>query len=117
MTHRPYVLLETFFFKGINLDNIIKDLNLNEDTGKPILGEAVEQLREYANGCSPENSFETIIQEIISECDKVHIMLLHIMCIDNRHAITYELPLPVCPSPSYGRQFRGSGGDHELMRD
>lgn len=37
--------IEQFEAQGINLANIIKDLNINEDTGRPILLETIESLK------------------------------------------------------------------------
>lgn len=40
--------IKQFEAQGINLANIIKDLKINEETGKPILNETIEKLKTIA---------------------------------------------------------------------
>lgn len=78
MSHRPSVVeSRSVLLQGINLANIIKDLKLNEDTGKPVLVESIEQLRAHAEGEAPLNDedFELVVVEITKECDKVSQLL------------------------------------------
>lgn len=44
--------IKQFEAQGINLANIIKDFSLNEDTGKPCLNEAIDQLKDHISGTS-----------------------------------------------------------------
>lgn len=39
--------IKQFEAQGINLANIIKDLNINETTGQPVLNEAIEALKNH----------------------------------------------------------------------
>lgn len=57
----------------MNLANIIKDLKLNEETGKPVLIESIEKLKAHSDETEPLNDegFEKVITEITKECDKV----------------------------------------------
>ncbi|KAI9578120.1 hypothetical protein GQX74_014014 [Glossina fuscipes] len=41
--------IKQFEAQGINLANIIKDLEINTDSGKPVLNEAIEHLKSYAD--------------------------------------------------------------------
>lgn len=62
-----------FHSQGINLANIIKDLTLNPETGKPVLVESIDKLKAHSDGTEPLNddAFEKVIDEITTECDKV----------------------------------------------
>lgn len=42
--------VKQFEAQGINLANIIKDLSINEETGKPVLNETIEQLKAISTG-------------------------------------------------------------------
>ena len=42
--------IEQFEKQGINLSNIIKNLSINENTGTPLINEAVEQLKLHISG-------------------------------------------------------------------
>lgn len=59
--------------QGINLANIIKDLTLNVDTGKPVLVECIEKLKAHKTGNEllSDDDMERIVSEITIECDKV----------------------------------------------
>lgn len=61
------------FSQGINLANIIKDLRLNEETGKPVLVESIEKLKAHSTGTAPlsDDDFEAVVADITQECDKV----------------------------------------------
>lgn len=47
--------VEQFEAQGINLTNIIKDLSINDVTGRPVLNETIDRLKEI--------SFETNLNE------------------------------------------------------
>lgn len=60
--------IEQFEAQGINLANIIKDLSINEATGRPILNETIDQLKEISfetslNGDEIPKLLDTLIQE------------------------------------------------------
>lgn len=55
--------INQFEAQGINLANIIKDLELNEETGVPILLEAIEKLKQR------DDVIESL-QTLKSECNK-----------------------------------------------
>lgn len=57
--------------------NIIKDLTLNEVTGKPVLVESIEKLKAHSEGTDPliNDDFEKVVLEITKECDKVRCAL------------------------------------------
>lgn len=64
--------VEQFEAQGINLANIIKDLSINEVTGLPVIGEAIEQLRLHQSGETILSSDILIaaLASLRSECDK-----------------------------------------------
>lgn len=60
--------IKQFEAQGINLANIIKDLKINEETGKPILNETIEKLKTIAadrdiQSSELPNLFETLAME------------------------------------------------------
>lgn len=64
--------IKQFEAQGINLANIIKDLSLNEETGKPLLNEAIECLKEHISGAKilPEESLIEKLDVLMTECSK-----------------------------------------------
>lgn len=64
--------VKQFEAQGINLANIIKDLSLNEETGQPLLNEAVDCLKEHISGVK-SLSDESLIEKLdvlTTECSK-----------------------------------------------
>ncbi|CAO1302948.1 unnamed protein product [Diamesa tonsa] len=63
--------IEQFQAQGINLINIIKDLTINETSGKPLLNELIDSLREHAEKTKVleekelENCLDSLIAELI----------------------------------------------------
>lgn len=41
--------VKQFEAQGVNLANIIKDLNINEETGRPVLNETIDQLKSLSD--------------------------------------------------------------------
>lgn len=64
--------IEQFEAQGINLSNIIKDLSINEETGLPVIGEAIESLRLHVSGEVLLDKTEIIrnLKVLKTECDK-----------------------------------------------
>lgn len=64
--------IEQFEAQGINLANIIKDLSINEETGLPVIGEAIESLRLHVSGEVLLDKFNLIkhLKVLKTECDK-----------------------------------------------
>lgn len=64
--------IEQFEAQGINLANIIKDLSINEETGLPLIGEAIESLRLHVSGEILLNKTDLIrnLKVLSSESDK-----------------------------------------------
>lgn len=64
--------IEQFEAQGINLANIIKDLTINEETGVPVINEAIDQLKAHISGTSEitEAFLLNCLQLLKSECDK-----------------------------------------------
>lgn len=62
--------IQQFEAQGVNLSNIIKDFTINEETGQPVLNEAIESLKnhvEKANILKPdelEKQLDVLITEI-----------------------------------------------------
>lgn len=78
----------------MNLANIIKDLKLNEETGKPVLIESIEKLKAHSDGTEPLNDedFEKVITEITKECDKVGwVDGTYMRSLSNPHYSIYSL--------------------------
>lgn len=69
--------IQQFEAQGINLLNIIKDLDLNDKTGKPILIECIEQLKDHVEGTKKLSSseLETCLDQLAAECGKVKYIL------------------------------------------
>lgn len=73
--------VKQFEAQGINLANIIKDLNINEETGKPVLNETIEQLKAIAaNGDVGATELPKLLETLSDECksDVPH----RVVCID-----------------------------------
>lgn len=64
--------IKQFEAQGINLANIIKDLSLNEETGKPCLNEAVDQLKDHISGTSVLDTEQLLncLSLLETECTK-----------------------------------------------
>lgn len=64
--------IKQFEAQGINLANIIKDLSLNETTGKPLLNEAIDSLKEHISGvCTlSDESLIAKLDILTVECSK-----------------------------------------------
>lgn len=61
--------IEQFEAQGINLANIIKDLSINEDTGRPILNETIEKLNELSTDSKPDpEELVKLLDVLASEC-------------------------------------------------
>uniref|UniRef100_A0A1B0AGX4 Armadillo repeat-containing protein 6 homolog n=1 Tax=Glossina pallidipes TaxID=7398 RepID=A0A1B0AGX4_GLOPL len=63
--------IKQFEAQGINLANIIKDLKINTDSGKPVLNEAIEHLKSYIDDKSSND--EALLQYLYTlheECQK-----------------------------------------------
>lgn len=64
--------VKQFLAQGINLANIIKDLSLNEETGEPLLNEAIDCLKEHISGakCLNDESLIAKLDVLLIECSK-----------------------------------------------
>ncbi|XP_073813880.1 armadillo repeat-containing protein 6 homolog [Musca autumnalis] len=63
--------IKQFEAQGINLANIIKDLDINADTGKPILNEKIDQLKLHLNEkSSDKEKLLELLKVIDAECLK-----------------------------------------------
>lgn len=67
--------VKQFEAQGINLANIIKDLNLNADSGVPLLNEAVEWLKSNQANLAGENQEDVCkrLGTLAAECKLVRI--------------------------------------------
>lgn len=64
--------VKQFEAQGINLANIIKDLSLNEQTGEPLLNEAIDCLKDHISGAKSLTD-ESVIEKLdilTKECSK-----------------------------------------------
>lgn len=61
--------IEQLEAQGINLANIIKDLSINEETGRPVLTETIEKLKSSGNALSHEEIIK-LVNILASECSK-----------------------------------------------
>lgn len=75
--------IQQFEAQGINLLNIIKDLDLNESTGKPILNECIEQLKDHVEGTKKMDAseLETCLDKLAAECGKVRNNLFSVVSL------------------------------------
>lgn len=64
--------IQQFEAQGINLANIIKDLAINEETGVPLIKEALAQLKGHVSGESQleTSSLEKCLDILNQECEK-----------------------------------------------
>lgn len=64
--------IQQFEAQGINLANIIKDLAINEETGVPLIKEALAKLKDHASGESvlELSELENYLDMLRVECDK-----------------------------------------------
>lgn len=64
--------IQQFEAQGINLTNIIKDLAINEETGVPLIKEALAQLKGHVSGESilEASLLEKYLDILKDECDK-----------------------------------------------
>lgn len=62
--------IEQFEAQGINLANIIKDLTINEETGRPVLNETIEKLKELSTDASKHEEIIKLLDYFSSECVK-----------------------------------------------
>ncbi|KAM7345360.1 armadillo repeat-containing protein 6 homolog [Cochliomyia hominivorax] len=63
--------IKQFEAQGINLANIIKDLTINVDSGKPILNESIENLKVYLDEkSSDKEKLLNLLKIIEEECQK-----------------------------------------------
>lgn len=63
--------IEQFEAQGINLANIIKDLSINENSGRPVLNETIEQLKELVSDTKlNDDELVKSLDVLASECSK-----------------------------------------------
>lgn len=64
--------IEQFEAQGINLGNIIRDLTINEETGKPIMSEAIEHLKNHVEKTKilKDDELEKTLDVLMSELCK-----------------------------------------------
>ena len=64
--------ISQFEAQGINLANIIKDLDINEETGNTILNEAIEGVKNHVEGTKRlnENQLNATLEALIKELNK-----------------------------------------------
>lgn len=61
--------VKQFEAQGINLANIIKDLTINETSGKPVLNETIEQLKTIlTSGDIGSNEVVKLLEVLGNEC-------------------------------------------------
>lgn len=61
--------IEQFEAQGINLANIIKDLSINEETGRPVLSETIEKLKSSDEALHGEELIK-LVHTLAAECGK-----------------------------------------------
>lgn len=59
--------VKQFEAQGINLTNIIKDLKINEETGKPVLNETIDKLK-AANDNLNSDELVKLLDALAKEC-------------------------------------------------
>lgn len=62
--------IEQFEAQGINLANIIKDLTINEETGRPVLNEVLEHLKELSVQPLRHDEINKHLIALAAECAK-----------------------------------------------
>lgn len=61
--------VKQFEAQGINLANIIKDLTINDESGRPVLIETIEQLKAIlSSGNFDKNELQKKLDVLASEC-------------------------------------------------
>lgn len=61
--------IKQFAAQGINLANIIRDLNINEESGRPVLNETIEQLKSLvSNEDFDKNELQKKLDVLAAEC-------------------------------------------------
>lgn len=63
--------VKQFEAQGINLANIIKDLTINEETGKPVLNETIDKLKASianANNAVDVDELSKLLEILANEC-------------------------------------------------
>lgn len=63
--------VKQFEAQGINLANIIKDLTINEETGKPLLNETIDKLKTVADTANDNVNFDELsklLETLAKEC-------------------------------------------------
>lgn len=63
--------VQQFEAQGINLANIIKDLAINEETGKPVLNETIDKLKAAAGAGNDNANFDEmtkLLETLAKEC-------------------------------------------------
>lgn len=62
--------VKQFEAQGINLANIIKDLKISEETGKPVLNETIDQLKTIvAGGNVGTSDLPQLLETLSNECE------------------------------------------------
>lgn len=63
--------IKQFEAQGINLANIIKDLSINQDTGRPVLNETIDRLKEISIETSLSGGeVPKLLKALAEECSK-----------------------------------------------
>lgn len=63
--------IKQFEAQGINLANIIKDLSINQDTGRPIMNETIDRMKEISFETSLSgDELPKLLQVLAEECAK-----------------------------------------------
>lgn len=60
--------VEQFQAQGINLANIIVDLKINEETGRPVMNETIEQLKAFARTDTNDDALVQLLDVVTNEC-------------------------------------------------
>lgn len=88
--------VKQFEAQGINLANIIKDLTINEETGKPVLNETIDKLKTAAANENDNVDFDELsklLDTLAKECSSsvphrvVSVQLMNFMqCVKCMHS-------------------------------
>lgn len=63
--------VQQFEAQGINLANIVKDLSINEETGRPVLNETIDRLKEIPLATSlTGDEIPKLLDTLTEECAK-----------------------------------------------
>lgn len=120
--------IKQFEAQGINLANIIKDLSLNEESGQPLLNEAIDSLKEHISGakCLNDESLIAKLDILLEECSKSvpHRVLASkngavevLQSIINNSLKINPVPLPVRFLRNFPRQPKMSLSDRCVVSD